>query len=780
MIGFDSLPDLLDRFWAVFWVHANSDTSVQIGLQEIGKTYSPEKYNDYRLTIKWLSNLQMPWLLIYDNADDPNLDLSFYLPASDRGLVIITSRNPNSAINSTLGSQMLREMQENEACDLLLKLVGRQDDASEALLVVRAVGYLALPITHAAAYLRKGLCTMREYPEKLAKKRSAVLNYQKDQGAASYPLDTYASLELSAAHIQSWAKTSSVAAHALQLLHIIAFWHFESISEEIFERSYIGVNANPFNASPLEMKLLSFIGANPALFTSVQPERDQMSFLLGYEFPKMKSFDDAASLSPTADTPGDLPFKQLPQNWDNQAIRETFALLSSYSLVSIENGSYESISVHPVIHMWMKDRMDNAQSRDAFFSAVWILGTSMYGITNHTVALYHRRISVHVNSCLNGHEDDFVEIAQKSSVVVKTSTRFSFNCERSGRKELAKKLLTRLYKATTDSKWGEEHRHTIQVMVDLSSLYHVKDSLKIAERCWGMAKRYLGDNDYWTHESMDRLGMIYLGLGDFQKSVQLLEMCFQSRRKAIGEKHLLTHLTASSLIAAYSELGEHEKVISFGEIAVKELRNLVGEEDEILFKPMSCLVNSYLNVGNVAQATKLAEDYLQLSKRLLGEGHRTTLRSKADMADCYFALGQISDAKDLLESVWDLQKTLLGEEHEDTVPIMGRLFRVYSKGFKSTEEVFRFGERYLEASKRTFGARHLNTLTCIQQIADFYHGLGKVEQGLELAKNCWKIRCAEFGKTNPNTIRLGKSIMFHECALLETYVEDIKYLFQTF
>lgn len=259
-------PDLSDRFWAVFWIHANSDTSVQMGLQEISKTYSPEKYDDYRRTVQWLSNLQMPWLLIYDNADDPNLDLSFYLPASSRGLVIITSRNPNSAINSTLGSQMLKEMQENEACDLLLRLLDRQDYASEALLVVRAVGCLALPITHAAAYLRKGLCTMIEYPEKLARKRSAVLNYQKKQGAASYPLDTYASLELSATHIQSEAKTNPVAAHALQLLEIIAFWHFENISEEIFEHSYLSINRYPFNASPQEIKLLSFVGADIARF----------------------------------------------------------------------------------------------------------------------------------------------------------------------------------------------------------------------------------------------------------------------------------------------------------------------------------------------------------------------------------------------------------------------------------------------------------------------------------------------------------------------------------
>ena len=41
-----------------------------------------------------LANTQQDWLLVFDNADDPELDLAPYFPAGDRGDVIITSRNP--------------------------------------------------------------------------------------------------------------------------------------------------------------------------------------------------------------------------------------------------------------------------------------------------------------------------------------------------------------------------------------------------------------------------------------------------------------------------------------------------------------------------------------------------------------------------------------------------------------------------------------------------------------------------------------------------------------
>lgn len=43
----------------------------------------------------WLSNQQKPWLLIIDNADDPDIDATRYFPGGERGTILLTTRNPS-------------------------------------------------------------------------------------------------------------------------------------------------------------------------------------------------------------------------------------------------------------------------------------------------------------------------------------------------------------------------------------------------------------------------------------------------------------------------------------------------------------------------------------------------------------------------------------------------------------------------------------------------------------------------------------------------------------
>jgi hypothetical protein len=45
-------------------------------------------------TRQWLSSLQDNWLLLFDNADDPSVNLRDFFPQCNHGNIIITTRNP--------------------------------------------------------------------------------------------------------------------------------------------------------------------------------------------------------------------------------------------------------------------------------------------------------------------------------------------------------------------------------------------------------------------------------------------------------------------------------------------------------------------------------------------------------------------------------------------------------------------------------------------------------------------------------------------------------------
>ena len=70
--------------------------------------------------LHWLMRKQEQWLLLFDNADDPKINLNTWLPQCDHGNIIITSRNPELCVYAGSSTQV-SDMQETEAVELLIK-----------------------------------------------------------------------------------------------------------------------------------------------------------------------------------------------------------------------------------------------------------------------------------------------------------------------------------------------------------------------------------------------------------------------------------------------------------------------------------------------------------------------------------------------------------------------------------------------------------------------------------------------------------------------------------
>ncbi|KUL87058.1 hypothetical protein ZTR_05730 [Talaromyces verruculosus] len=79
-----------DRFSAIFTIHAKNPQTAKESFSTIGKiggleaTESAGKY--------WPSQQKEPWLLIIDNADNPDLELKGLFPRGDEGHVPVTTR----------------------------------------------------------------------------------------------------------------------------------------------------------------------------------------------------------------------------------------------------------------------------------------------------------------------------------------------------------------------------------------------------------------------------------------------------------------------------------------------------------------------------------------------------------------------------------------------------------------------------------------------------------------------------------------------------------------
>lgn len=233
-----------DRFWGVFWLDGSSHQALEREYERIGRMCRIGEDPDQ--IRQWLSNLEKPWLLIIDNADDPSLDIAQYFPAGNRGTILVTTRNPECQFHETVGTYEVGRLSCNDAITLLLRTAAikesSQSSRQAANLVVETLGLLALAIVQAGAFIREKLCTLDEYCSEYSWQRQELLRHRPKQGRHDYAFTAYTTWEISTTAIRK--KTNQTADTALWLLQIFSFWHWEGISGRIFEEASVPSEAN--------------------------------------------------------------------------------------------------------------------------------------------------------------------------------------------------------------------------------------------------------------------------------------------------------------------------------------------------------------------------------------------------------------------------------------------------------------------------------------------------------------------------------------------------------
>lgn len=187
---------------------------------------------------KWLSS-KSHWLLLIDNADDPDIDISEFVPPGIGGSIIITTRNPDFQKYATVWSSKVGEMISTDAALLLCKVVATDvvsDDATKsAARVVAALDYLALAIVQAGAIIRQGICSLDGFCDLYARHKKKLLESSCTNERKDYPYSVFTTWNISIQQIERMADVYSKL--ALDLLRIFSFMHFSEIQESIFERA---------------------------------------------------------------------------------------------------------------------------------------------------------------------------------------------------------------------------------------------------------------------------------------------------------------------------------------------------------------------------------------------------------------------------------------------------------------------------------------------------------------------------------------------------------------
>ena len=152
-----------NRYEHVFWIDATNRDTLEHSYRNIALRIGTilDKRCSLEEALQKLEFYQGKWLLLFDGADNVE-DVSGLWPPGIYGDIIYTSRNPMLRRLPEYQMRHVSDMDSNEALELLLK--SARLDASlttfkeQALAIVAELGYLALAIDQAGAYIASGEC----------------------------------------------------------------------------------------------------------------------------------------------------------------------------------------------------------------------------------------------------------------------------------------------------------------------------------------------------------------------------------------------------------------------------------------------------------------------------------------------------------------------------------------------------------------------------------------------------------------------------------------------
>ncbi|KAH8698246.1 P-loop containing nucleoside triphosphate hydrolase protein [Phaeosphaeriaceae sp. PMI808] len=171
----ETLPE-----FSIFWMPAFSMETFKQACADIARELhlieaDNNKVDAREIVRQYLSTKQAGrWLLVLDNADDSEIVFGTnqlkgvvnYLPESEQGITLFTTRVREIAISLTRGDVLeLEQMSKEDAATFLTKSLIRQNlyDNTAMAELLDELAYLPLAITQAAAYLNTNRTTIAKY-----------------------------------------------------------------------------------------------------------------------------------------------------------------------------------------------------------------------------------------------------------------------------------------------------------------------------------------------------------------------------------------------------------------------------------------------------------------------------------------------------------------------------------------------------------------------------------------------------------------------------------------
>ncbi|QDT96282.1 FxSxx-COOH system tetratricopeptide repeat protein [Gimesia aquarii] len=666
------------------------------------------------------------WLLIFDNADQPN-SLERFLPLQSQGHILLTSRASVFDTLQILEPIEVDKLPLDQATAFLIKRVARELNESEQTFVrelAEELDRLPLALEQAGAYLhRKKASTFENY---LRRYRESKLTHLKQQGPV---LGQYSkSLEKTwLINFQEIEEKEESQASA-DVLRFCAFLAPDSIPIELIRQGahYLNASIQRFieetgnDVSDLLEPLLNYSliqmvpGKNEfsihRLVQEVMKSRvdsqDEQSIWQErvvncvnkiYPWPKHGNWQVCRSLAPQCMVANDY-INQFKIETENSR-----SLLGKQANYFYQVGEYEE--AEPLYLQAMEiSRTVLGENHPDFATSL-----------NNLASLYtsQGRYEEAEPLYLQAKEIRRTVLGENHPSFATSLNNLAFLYENQGRYEEAEPLYQQA-KEIRRTVLGENHPSFATNLNNLAGLYQNQGRYEEAEplhqQAMEIRRTVLGENHPDFATSLNNLAELYRSQGCYEEAEPLFLKDMEIRRTVLGENHPDFATSLNNLAVLYKSQGRYEEAEPLHQQAMEIRRTVLGENHPDFATSLNNLAILYENQGRYEEAEPLHQQAMEIRPTVLGENHPDFATSLNDLAGLYQNQGRYEEAEPLHLKAMEIRRTVLGENHPDFATSLNNLAGLYENQGRY-EEAETLYLKAMEIFTSTLGSEHPKTKT---------------------------------------------------------------------
>ncbi|MFC4065726.1 FxSxx-COOH system tetratricopeptide repeat protein [Actinoplanes subglobosus] len=717
----------------IWWIPAEQPTTVLASLAELAKRLElPESTNLQQTTttvIDALASTSLRWLLVYDNANQPD-ELARFVPVAG-GHVVITSRNQEW---TRLGDSVEVDVFERrESIELIRKRAGHIS-LEEADELADKLGDLPLALEQAATWHVGTRMPISEYLQLFDEHVRELLSEGKP---TNYPTTVAAFLALAVERLRT------ASAGTAQMFELFAYLGAEPLSQELLRTARDAPLSEPLRSTvrePIRLgrairDLRRFGLARVDLDNKIQVHR-LMQLVL------RESLDQEQRARSLRNVQLILAYAN-PNDPDSQLSWPIYAEIGPHilpaHLVTADLPEARSVVLDQMRYLWVVGDYENSNRLAEMAIPVWQEGT----------------------------EADVGPVGARTLLAI----RHRSNALRSlGESKRARELTQQAYAGLRDSpEFGVDHEYTLvtanSVALDLRILGDYRAALAVDQENLERHRQVFGEDDLYTLRVLANVAVNLRMLGDVEQAYEIdLDLVQQWSRT--GPDRYQTLQCRANVARDLLAMGRHQEALDMINEVVRLLSEFDPRRMDVLLASRTQAI-ALLRLGRFTEALDHAQSCYEGTRARLGPHHEHTLASAMTLVNALRTIGDVGRAQDLAVTSLDLYRRDFGDSHPFTLAAevnTALLLRAVGEHSRAQE----LDESAAAGFRTAFGPGHTYTLRATSNLSNDLALRGEAAAARELSESTLAELVRQRGDEHPHTLACAGNVAFDRMATGDT------------